>query len=114
MHITSNMAVTPDPSNSKRWFLTTTFSGETMLHLNIQNTKGSEHHWTYSTEVKENGNWYSKSQKDLDWIQTSASFYRQLELPSTADDFRLIIEMFIEPAADITAAGDIDIRAQLS
>jgi len=116
MNITGNMIVTPDPANpTKRWFLTMAYAGQTQLHLNIQNTKGTEDHWTMSTEVQESGNWYTLSQRGaLDWIDRDASFHRMLDLPDTADDFRLIIEMFIDPAADISAAGSIDIQAQLS
>jgi len=115
MNITSNMIVTPDPGNSNRWFLTMAYAGQTQLHLNIQYAKGSEGHWTYGTEIQEAGNWYSLSQRGgLDWQQHDGSFYRLVDLPDSADSFRLIIEQFIDPAADLAATGTLDIRAQLS
>ena len=116
MNITSNMTVTPDPAApNKRWFLTMAYAGQMQLHLNIRYTKGSEHHWTYNTEIQEAGNWYTLSQRGgLDWQQHDGAYYRLAELPDSADAFRLIIEEFIDPAADMSATGTIDIRAQLT
>lgn len=121
MNITGNMTVVPVPNPpvvgqpTLMWHLTMAYAGQTQLHLNIQNTKGSEHHWAMYTEIQEAGNWYTLSQRDCqDWIDRDASFHRMLELPDTADNFRLIIKMFIDPEADFSATGSIDIQAQLS